>query len=93
MLMDLGPIGLKMSEKLKIAFQPTLLNVIDESNQHIGHSGHNPSGESHFRVEIMADMFMGKNRVEQHRMINTVLAEELKSRVHALAIVVRSPAK
>jgi BolA family transcriptional regulator, general stress-responsive regulator len=90
MKMNLGPIGLKIENKLKSAFQPTLLNVIDESNQHFGHAGYNPSGESHFRVEIMADMFKGKSRIDQHRMINATLADELKSRVHALAIVIKA---
>ncbi len=84
--MDLGPIGKSLKTKLQEAFTPSLLEVIDESNQHHGHTGHNPSGESHFRVRIKSANFMGLSRVSQHRLINEVLATELKSRVHALAI-------
>ncbi len=84
--MDLGPVGTTLRQKLEAAFQPAFLSVIDESNQHHGHAGSHPSGESHFRIRIMADALAGKSRVEQHRMINTALADELKSRVHALAI-------
>jgi BolA family transcriptional regulator, general stress-responsive regulator len=84
--MELGPVGKKLHEKLTTAFQPDLLTVIDESNQHHGHAGAHPSGESHFRLRIAAKAFEGKSRVEQHRMVNDVVAEELKSRVHALAI-------
>jgi BolA family transcriptional regulator, general stress-responsive regulator len=86
MMTDLGPIGKTIEQKLTLAFQPQSLSVIDESHQHHGHAGAHPSGESHFRVRIMADAFKGKTRVTQHRMVNEVLATELKSRVHALAI-------
>jgi BolA family transcriptional regulator, general stress-responsive regulator len=83
---DLGPVGQSIAQKLRDAFQPHALTVIDESNQHHGHAGSHPSGESHFRVRIKAGAFDGKSRVAQHRMINDVLAAELKTRVHALAI-------
>jgi BolA family transcriptional regulator, general stress-responsive regulator len=83
---DLGPIGKTILQKLNAAFAPQILELTDESNQHHGHAGSHPSGESHFRVRIMAQAFSGKSRVEQHRLVNAALAEELKSRVHALAI-------
>jgi BolA family transcriptional regulator, general stress-responsive regulator len=86
--MSLGPVGTAMKAKLEAAFQPALLSLIDESNQHAGHAGSHPSGESHFRVRIMAERLKGRSRVEQHRMVNAVLAEELRQRVHALAIEV-----
>ena len=88
MQQKLGPIGQILDDKLRAAFSPTQLQVIDESNQHHGHSGAHPSGESHFRVLISATAFTGKTRVARHRMVNEVLALELKSRVHALAIEV-----
>jgi BolA family transcriptional regulator, general stress-responsive regulator len=83
---DLGPIGQIMKEKLVAAFSPSFFELFDESNQHHGHSGAHPSGESHFRVRISSAAFQGKNRVQQHRLINEVLATELRVRVHALAI-------
>ena len=89
--MELGPVGKTLERKLTTAFQPFVLNVIDESNQHAGHSGSHPLGESHFRVTIVADAFRGKSRVACHRMVNEALAEELKTRVHALAIETSAP--
>jgi BolA family transcriptional regulator, general stress-responsive regulator len=83
---DLGPIGKIMESKLAAAFAPSFLAVIDESNQHHGHVGAHPSGESHFRVRIASPEFQGKSRVAQHRLVNAVLEAELKGRVHALAI-------
>ena len=83
---DLGPVGQIMKMKLVAAFSPSFFELIDESNQHHGHSGAHPSGESHFRVKISSAAFQGKTRVQQHRLINEALAIELKARVHALAI-------
>jgi BolA family transcriptional regulator, general stress-responsive regulator len=89
--MELGPVGKTLERKLSAAFLPFVLNVIDESNQHAGHSGSHPEGESHFRVTIVADAFKGKSRVACHRMVNEVLAQELKTRIHALAIEASAP--
>ena len=83
---DLGPVGQIMKTKLVAAFSPSYFELIDESNQHHGHSGAHPSGESHFRVKISSIAFQGKTRVLQHRLINEALSIELKARVHSLAI-------
>jgi len=82
----LGPIGQRITMKLTQGFAPAALQVIDESHHHAGHSGSRSDGESHFRVIIVAEAFRSKSRVEQHRMINAALADELRERVHALAI-------
>lgn len=89
--MILGLVGKTLESKLRQAFTPISLTVIDESARHHGHSGARPDGESHFRVKIVARAFQGKSRVEQHRMINAVLQHELKERVHALAIEAKAP--
>jgi BolA protein len=89
--MILGLVGKTLEAKLRGAFAPIDLEVIDESIQHQGHAGARPDGESHFRIRIVAASFKGKSRVEQHRMINQVLALELKVRVHALAIEASAP--
>lgn len=84
----LGPVAQVIKIKLLEALQPSHLEVIDESNQHYGHVGAHPSGESHFRVRISAELLKGKSRVMQHRLVNEALSHELKTRVHALAIEV-----
>lgn len=89
--MILGLVGKTLEAKLVAAFAPDFLQIIDESAQHAGHAGARPDGESHFRLKIVAAAFRGKSRVERHRMINAVLAEELKARVHALAIEASAP--
>jgi BolA protein len=88
----LGPVGQRITKKLTQGFAPAALQVIDESHHHAGHAGARSDGESHFRVIIVAEAFRGKSRVEQHRMVNQALAEELRERVHALAIQSSVPA-
>ena len=80
-----------ITTKLAAAFAPESLHVEDESHLHEGHAGHRPGGESHFRLYIVSEAFRGKSRIERHRMINAVLAKELKERVHALAIHAQAP--
>lgn len=80
-----------ITNKLTKAFVPRSLDVVDESHLHVGHAGHRPGGETHFRVTIVSDAFRGKNRIERHRMINAILAAELAGGVHALAIHASAP--
>jgi BolA protein len=75
-----------ITNKLREAFSPESLDVVDESHLHEGHSGHRPGGETHFRVYIVSKAFEGKSRIERHRMINATLAAELAGPVHALAL-------
>jgi len=81
----------RIRDKLTEAFAPVELSVEDESARHAGHSGARPEGETHFRVRIVADAFQSMNRVERQRRVYAVLAEEMKDRVHALALTVMAP--
>ncbi|MBI3445333.1 MAG: BolA family transcriptional regulator [Magnetospirillum sp.] len=80
-----------MQKKLEDALKPTRLAIIDDSHRHAGHAGHNPDGESHFTIEVVSEAFAGKSRVDRHRMVNALLAEELAGRVHAMALVTLTP--
>jgi BolA protein len=82
-----------MRAKLDTAFTPVTLDIVDESHKHAGHVGARPEGETHFRVTIVSDAFDGASRVQRYRLVHDVLAEELKERVHALALVLRTPAE
>lgn len=67
-------------------FQPSALEVIDESALHVGHAGARPEGETHFRVRISAAAFAPMSRVERHRALHAALGAELIGRIHALAL-------
>ncbi|MGF7158431.1 BolA protein [Rhodoligotrophos appendicifer] len=86
-----GRVAASIREKLTREFGPNQLEILDESDLHAGHQGHRPGGETHFRVSIVSDAFVGKRPIERHRMVNRALSEELRDRVHALAITARVP--
>jgi len=82
-----------ITEKLTAAFQPTRLEVIDDSQSHAGHAGAGPGGETHFNVVIVADTFGGRSRVERQRLVYGVLAAELAGPVHALSLTILTTAE
>lgn len=84
-----------MRAKIEAALSPASVDVIDDSHKHAGHilhpGGVEPHGETHFTVKVVAAAFSGKSRIERHRMINAILADDLAAGVHALAIQARAP--
>jgi BolA protein len=89
----------EIERKLEAAFAPERVVVINESHLHAGHhhvaSGHRETfdgtGETHFRVRIVSEKFAGMGRVERHRAVNAVLADEFAAGLHALAIEPAAP--
>lgn len=86
-------IATRIRARLTEALAPARLEIEDESHRHAGHAGHDPRGESHFRVTVVSGRFAGLSRVERHRIVNALLADELKDRVHALALRTLTPAE
>lgn len=81
----------RIREKLAAALAPTSLEVVDESHLHAGHSGARAGGQTHYRIKVASMRFAGKGRVERHRMIYALLAEEIAEGVHALALQTSAP--
>jgi BolA protein len=81
----------RIREKLTKAFAPAALEIVNDSARHAGHAGSPQTGESHFSIKVVSASFAGKSRLERHRMVNEVLAEELKGQVHALAVSALTP--
>lgn len=88
---ETGPVAREITLRLQSALQPLRLVVTDDSDKHRGHAGHDARGESHFTVDVVADAFAGRSRVERQRLVNAALADLLRDRVHALAIKARAP--
>lgn len=86
-----GPVASEMLARLNAVLSPTAIELIDDSEQHRGHGGYNPSGESHFTLTIESAAFAGKNRVERQRMVYSALGDLMRERVHALSIKARAP--
>jgi len=86
-----GPVATEMLRRLNSALTSTNIQLIDDSEQHRGHGGYNPAGESHFSLRIESPAFTGKGRVERQRMIYAALGDLMDARVHALSIKATAP--
>jgi BolA protein len=90
-LPETGPVAAEMLRRLNSSLAPTRIELVDDSEQHRGHGGYNPAGESHFTLRIESPDFAGKNRVERQRMIYGALGDLMRDRVHALSIRATAP--
>ncbi|WP_170476707.1 BolA family protein [Ruegeria arenilitoris] len=71
--------------RLQATFDPSELDVIDDSESHRGHAGFREGGESHFNVRIRSEAFQGQSRVARHRAVHAALGDVVP-RIHALAL-------
>jgi BolA protein len=75
---------------LQAALQPESIDVLDDSAAHAGHGGFDPDG-SHFRVRLVSGRFVGRSRVERHRLVYDALASMMHRDIHALVLDLRAP--
>lgn len=72
----------QIDAKLRSAFAPVHLDVVDESYQHNVPAG----SETHFKVVIVSERFQGQRFLQRHREIYGALAAEMADGIHALAL-------
>lgn len=81
----------RIADTLGAAFEPTRLEVHDDSARHTGHAGAAPGGQTHYRVLLVSDRFVGQSRVARSRDVHAALAAEFADGLHALALTLRTP--
>ena len=86
-----GPVATEMRRRLTAELAPTRLDLVDESEKHRGHAGHDGRGESHFSLTIESPAFTGQSRVQRQRAVYTALGGLMDDRVHALSIKAVAP--
>ena len=79
----------RIEARLREAFAPLALEVVDDSARHRNHAGN--TGGGHFRVVLVSERFRGVPRVERHRMVYESLADALRAEIHALELDARTP--
>lgn len=76
---------------LEDAFQPSHLEIINESHLHHGHAGDDGSGETHYSVTIVSSIFEGQGRVERQRSVYDSLKSLINNPIHAISIKIYDP--
>ena len=72
-------------------FEPTHFELINESDLHKGHAGHDGSGDSHFKLIIVSNAFDACNRVQRSRLVYSVLNPLFEKGLHALSFDAMTP--
>ncbi len=72
----------RIQSKLRTGLDPRHLEVVNESHRH----NVPPGSESHFKVVLVSQKFDGKSLLERHRLVHALLADEMRSEIHALAL-------
>lgn len=80
----------EIETRLRAAFTPEQLEIVDESALHAGHTGARAGG-GHYAVTIVSPRFSGQTAVARHRMIYQVLGELMARDIHALRIDAHAP--
>lgn len=71
------------------ALAPQSVELFDDSAQHAGHAGAREGG--HFRLEIVADCFAGKSRLQRQRQVLECVGDLREAGIHALSVTARAP--
>ena len=83
---DTGAVAPTMADtveaKVRKGLTPSHLEVINESGNHNVPKG----SESHFKLVIVSEKFEGQRTLHRHRMVYSILEQELAGSIHALAL-------
>lgn len=79
-------VELTIERKVTDALHPVHLELFNESHMHAG-----PRTDSHFKLVAVSTAFAGLGKVKRHQLVYRLLAEELATTVHALALHLYTP--
>ena len=77
---------------LRERFDPSRLELRDDSHRHVGHPGAT-SGGGHYQVLIVAEAFEGLTLQQQHRLVHEALRDLFGEKIHALALKTCPPSR
>ncbi len=84
-----APVQSKMIEKLRENFQPSHIELINESHMHNVPA----NSETHFKLVMVSGQFDALSRVRRHQAVYSLFHEEMSTGVHALALHLYSDAE
>lgn len=80
--------------KIRRELAPEALEIVNESHLHAGHQEtFDGTGETHLRIRIVSDAFEGLSRIERHRRLNALVADQMDKGLHAIAIEAKAPSE
>ncbi|KAJ2052872.1 BolA domain UV induced protein Uvi31 [Coemansia sp. RSA 922] len=90
-----GPMERLIRKNIADRLKPTVLLIDNESYKHRHHAAMRDvdNTETHFRVTVVSDKFSGQSRIQQQRLIYSLLKAEMamEGGIHALTLVTKTP--
>lgn len=84
----------RILEKMKV-LKPEQIQLQNDSQKHASHVQHlganGFTGETHYQLNIVSGLFVGKSRLERQRMVMDLLKDEFITGLHALEIKAKAP--
>jgi BolA protein len=77
-----------IENKIKKNIKVEKVSITDNSNKHKKHKYFN-SERYHLNLEIQSTYLSSLNKIEAQRKVMSLLAEELKNKIHALEIKIK----
>lgn len=65
--------------------KPSKLIIEDVTHEHVKHANYNPA-KRHLKVEIESSIFAKKNKVDQHKIVYSLLEPYLKNKIHSIIL-------
>jgi len=75
----------KIKEKINIELTPEQILLVDNSNLHTKHKSFD-SNKYHLKLVIKSEKLASMNKIDAHKVIFSVLKDEMKNKIHALEI-------
>lgn len=75
-----------IKDKVEKDLSPLRYELINESHKHAGHAGDDGSGETHYKLIIVSNLFEGLSRVDRQRLVNSALKDAFENGLHAMSL-------
>ena len=75
----------KIEEKIKSKLNPEKLSLIDNSYLHANHKSFNVN-KFNLKLVIKSEKLKKMDKIHAHKLIYSILKDEIKSKIHALEI-------
>lgn len=80
----------RLTQRLDRAFEPSQIEVVDDSHRHAGHAGA-ADGRGHFTVILTSSRFAGLGTLKRHQLVYEAVGDMMTTDIHALSIQALAP--
>ena len=78
----------EIKKKINDQLNPEKISIIDNSNLHTTHKSFD-SNKYHLKVTIKSKKLANMSKIDAHKLIFSILRDEMKNKIHALEIEIK----